>query len=76
MSLPRLLLSGLALVLLGGPALILARVALWVEPRETCRWRDEDFCSDYGPLYSTLAILFALALTLALWAINRKRRGS
>ena len=72
----RIIASAAALLLLGGPAFLFGSAAVTVVPRETCQWRDEDFCSDYGPFYWTFTILFALALALVLWAINRKRRGS
>ena len=72
----RPLLSGAAAILLGGSALLLASLGWSAVPRETCRWGDSDFCSDHGPLYWSLAALFALGLILALWAINRRRRES
>jgi hypothetical protein len=72
----RLLGSAAAILLLGGPVLLLGSFAWSAVPRESCRWGDSDFCSDYGSFYRALAGLFALALMLALWAINRKRRGS
>ena len=70
----RIALTAIVLAILGMPALV-AGIAAWtVVPRETCQWRDEDFCSDHGGFYLALCVLLALALSLALWAIHRRRK--
>ena len=72
----RLLASAVAAVLLGMPALLSALMAGSVVSRESCGWSDRDFCSDYGPFYWALSGLFALALIIVLWAVNRRRGGN
>lgn len=72
----RVLLTLAALVIFGLPAVAAGSAAWTAVPRETCQWRDQDFCSDYGTFYWVLCALFATGLLIALWLIHKPRGGT
>jgi hypothetical protein len=76
MKAKRILLTLVAFLTFGLPAAVVGSAAWTAVPRETCQWRDEDFCSDYGAIYWGICGLFAAGLLIALWLIHKQRRGT
>jgi hypothetical protein len=76
MTAKRIVLTIAALLALGLPAAVAGSAAWNAVPRETCQWRDGDFCSDYGAIYWSFCGAFALAFLIALWIIRKHDRGT
>lgn len=74
MRVQRPVLSLLTIILFAVPLWSFGNMAWTALPRESCGWREEDFCSDYGPFYATFAGIILLAMMILLWAINRTGR--
>jgi hypothetical protein len=72
----RIVLTLVAFLTFGLPAAVAGSAAWTAVPRETCRWRDSDFCSDYGAVYGGFCALFAAGLLIALWLIHKQRPGT
>ena len=76
----RAIMAGVALFLLGGPALLSTLLALSAVPREQCNWgsdwADGYFCSDYADIYWFFSIFFFVILIAAFWLIYRRRDPS